>query len=111
MNGNGRIKPIIVCIVGSSKFKDAIRGMEQRETLKGRITLQHGFYHHQDMVPITDAKKAQLDELMLRKIDISDEVLVCNLNGYIGQSTGRAIEYAKEQGKKLRYEERDSVNG
>ena len=43
------------------------------------------------------------------KTAVADEVLICNLNGYIGQSTQRAIEYSKEQGKKLRYEERDSV--
>ncbi len=104
-------KPIIVCIVGSSKFKDAIRGLEQRETLKGKITLQHGFYHHQDLVPITDKKKRELDELMLRKIDEADEVLVCNLHSYIGESTKRAIAYATEHGKPIRYEEKELVGG
>jgi hypothetical protein len=101
-------KPIIVCIVGSSKFRDYIRGLEQRETLKGKVTLQHGFYHHKDMVPISDTQKRELDELMLRKVDLADEVLVCNLNGYIGDSTKKAIEYAKSQHKPIRYEDRKS---
>lgn len=103
--------PVVICIVGSSKFKPQIIGLMQRETLKGKIVLQHGFYHHVDLVPITDQQKAMLDELMLRKIDLAHEVLVCNMNGYIGQSTKRAVEYAREKNKRLFFEERESFNG
>ncbi len=47
--------------------------------------------------------KEQADELHLRKIDMSDEVLVLNIDGYIGESTRREIEYAKATGKPVRY--------
>lgn len=98
------MKRTVVCIVGSSKFKDTIRGLEQRETLRGKITLQHGFYHHQDLVPITDRQKADLDELMIAKVELADEILVCNINGYIGQSTLDAIAYAEKNNKPVKYE-------
>jgi hypothetical protein len=44
-----------------------------------------------------------LDMLHLRKIDISDEIFVVNVNGYIGESTKREIEYAILNGKEVSY--------
>lgn len=95
--------PTIVCICGSSKFRELILGHSRKETLHGRIVVNHGFFHHADPFPITDETKDMLDELMLRKIDVANEVLVIDPNGYIGKSTDRAIFYAKKQGKPVRY--------
>ncbi len=97
------MKPIVVCIVGSTKFKTQILGLTQRETLTGKIVINHGFFHHVDLVPITDEKKDELDELMFRKIDLSDELLVADIKGYKGRSTLAAIEYAKANRKRIRY--------
>lgn len=36
-------------------------------------------------------------------IDISDGIYVVNPNGYIGESTKREIEYAKDKGKFVLY--------
>lgn len=47
--------------------------------------------------------KADLDALHLRKIDLADEVLVLDVDGYIGQSTSREIAYAQRNGKRVRY--------
>lgn len=44
-----------------------------------------------------------MDERHLRKIDISDEILVVNHKGYIGESTKKEIKYAKKNGKTIRY--------
>jgi hypothetical protein len=49
------------------------------------------------------AEKIALDELHKRKIDLADEVLVLNVGGYIGDSTRSEIEYAKKEGKIVRY--------
>ena len=95
-------RPTIVCIIGSTKFKQQILGLSQRETLSGRIVINHGFFHHIDMFPITDEQKKMLDTLMLRKIDAADEVLVCDINGYKGKSTIAAIEYARAHDKRVR---------
>jgi hypothetical protein len=95
--------PKIVVILGSSKFKTAHLGIAQRETLRGKIVLLTGFWHHVDMVPITDEQKTELDELMLKKIELADECIVCNVNGYIGQTTKRGIARATELGKPITY--------
>ncbi len=96
-------RPSIVCIIGSTRFKRWHEGIAQRETLKGSIALTCGFFHHVDRVPINDSQKKALDELLLRKIDLADEVFVVNVNGYVGETTKRAIEYARTLEKPLRF--------
>ena len=38
-----------------------------------------------------------------RKIDMSDEIFVINVNGYIGESTRSEINYAKNKNIKVNY--------
>lgn len=52
----------------------------------------------------------QMDELHLRKIDLSDAIFVVDADGgYIGESTRREIEYAQSTGKAVRYFSSDHV--
>ena len=44
-----------------------------------------------------------LDEMHKQKIDMSDEIYVINVGGYIRESTKSEIEYAKEKGKRISY--------
>ena len=44
-----------------------------------------------------------LDDIHKRKIDMSDEIFVINVDNYIGDSTRSEIEYALAHGKKVRY--------
>ena len=83
------------------------------ETLKGNIVIPMGLYGHADFPPgAKDATndgdestevKQMLDNLHFRKIDISDEILVVNVDGYVGNSTKREIEYARSTGKRVRF--------
>jgi hypothetical protein len=50
-----------------------------------------------------DRVKANLDELHLRKIDMADEILVLNVDGYVGESTSNEIRYAHKAGKRIRW--------
>ena len=108
-------KPIIVCLCGSTRFLDAFKKANLEETIKGKIVLSIGCDLRTDkfLIGMTGlgldseaAKKrikAQLNELHLRKIDLADEVLILNVNGYIGESTAHEVAYAKKQGKRIRY--------
>ena len=51
-----------------------------------------------------------LDDMHKRKIDLSDEIFVINVGGYIGESTKSEIEYAKATGKKVNYLEEENLN-
>lgn len=52
---------------------------------------------------LTEEAKAKLDELHLCKIDLADEILVVNVDDYIGESTTREIAYARAAGKRVRW--------
>src|SRR6266568_1729570 len=93
-------RPTIICLCGSTRFSQAFHDENLRETLLGRIVLSIGcdFKSDHDLMiagDLTEEDKERLDELHLRKIDLADEILVLNVNGYIGQSTRREIEYAE----------------
>lgn len=97
-------RPTIVCLCGSGRFKEAFDRAEFEETLAGKIVLTIGCNTH-DVARTADLAKHKpaLDELHLRKIDLADEVLILNVGGYIGESTGRELRYATEQRKSVRF--------
>lgn len=88
---------------GSTRFKDAFIEATKRETLEGKIVISVGLFGHSEAIDMNGPVKAMLDQLHFRKIDISDEILVLNVDGYIGHSTRNEIEYATKAGKKVRY--------
>ena len=45
---------------------------------------------------------SRLDDMHKRKIDMSDEIFVINVGGYVGESTHSEIEYAYSTGEKVR---------
>lgn len=106
----GSLRPTVVVLCGSTRFSHAFREANLRETLAGRIVLSIGCDMRSDGELFADltedaiAKiKADLDELHKRKIDLADEVLVLNIGGYVGDSTRSEIEYARAQGKPVRW--------
>jgi hypothetical protein len=95
--------PTIVCLCGSTKFKDAFTQANREETLAGKIVLSVGFFAHSGDGPLSDTEKAALDDLHLRKIDLASEALFLNVGGYIGSSTHRELAYAIFTNKKVRF--------
>jgi hypothetical protein len=97
--------PRVVCLCGSTKFKQEFIDANFRETMAGKIVLTVGWFSHSDgnIYTPTQAEKVALDELHKRKIDLADEVLVINVGGYIGESTKSEIDYAERTGKPITY--------
>lgn len=102
-------RPMVVCLCGSTRFYPAFQQANFVETMKGNIVLSVGFYPHSSTqahgqeIGITPEQKEDLDLLHLRKIDLADEVLILNVDGYIGPSTARELVYARAMGKKIRF--------
>ena len=105
----GKYKVITLC--GATKFKDEFLKAQKDLTLKGNIVISVGLFGHSgdsevwenmDEGTITKTKE-MLDDMHKRKIDMSDEIFVINVNGYIGDSTKSEIEYAIKTGKKVNY--------
>lgn len=108
-------RPKVVTLCGSTRFGEAFAKAALDETIGGNIVLSIGC-NLRDADVFADYSenqlnllKARLDELHKRKIDLSDEILVLNVGGYIGQSTMSEILYALETGKGIRYLEPDKV--
>lgn len=106
-------KPKIICICGSTKFADTHAVMRWEFEKDGKaiclmINYLPNWYAKEigldkDHFGEQFGNKEILDELHLRKIDLSDEIFVINEGGYIGESTRMEIEYAKKQGKPIKY--------
>jgi hypothetical protein len=99
----------VVTLCGSTRFFEDFRDANFRETMAGRIVLTVGFYPHaQDQahgehVAVTPAEKADLDRLHFDKIHCSDEILVLNVDGYVGESTRNEIALAVLLNREIRW--------
>jgi len=103
MNEVPRIKPTIVCLCVSTRFREAFQRVNRQQTLAGRIVLAPDCFQSDDDVDWSSEVKQRLDELHLHKIDLADAVYILNIGGYIGQSIRREIAYAQQQGKRVRW--------
>lgn len=108
-------RPTIVTLCGSTRFWRAFQQAGLAETMAGRIVLSIGAAsgtddEHFGNLPRDeyDRVKEMLDQLHLRKIDLCDEVLILNCDGYIGESTARELAYARAHGKVVRFLEEPS---
>ena len=108
----GGERPRIVCLCGSTRFKDEINAANARLTMSGALVISLGMFGHTDMPAVdwttggSDLKQ-MLDDLHKRKIDLADEIHVVNVGGYIGESTRGEIAYAVEHGKGVTFLEPD----
>lgn len=101
----------VVTLCGSTRFKDEFIKAQKELTLKEKIVLSVCLFGHSgdeevwenmDEGTLTKTKE-MLDDMHKRKIDMSDEIFVINVGGYIGDSTKSEIEYAKAHGKEITY--------
>jgi len=105
----------IVVICGSSGFVDIMAvcawliERDEKAMVMG-LHLLPGWYgdvpHH---LAEAEGYADQMDALHLRKIDYAREIFVVDFRHYIGESTTREIEHAKEAGKTIRYFSKDPI--
>lgn len=110
---DGRLaeRPKVVCLCGSTRFTDEMLVISWDFVKRGIIVLSWNVLpssYTKDALTEShlaekEGVKEALDELHKRKIDLSDEVFVINLNGYIGESTRSEINYALSTNKPVRY--------
>ena len=101
----------VITLCGSTRFKEEFIKVQKQLTLEGNIVISVGLFGHsgdsevwENMDEGTFTKtKEMLDDMHKRKIDMADSIFVINVGGYIGDSTRSEIEYAKNNGKEVRY--------
>lgn len=106
-------KPKIITLCGSTRFADQHAVMRWELEKQGNICLMINYlpawyadsqgWNGNEHFGEKSGLKEYLDELHLRKIDLSDEIFVVNVEGYIGESTAREIKYAEKLGLPVSY--------
>jgi hypothetical protein len=109
--------PIIVCLCGSTRFWREFQQINLQETLAGKIVLSIANVASSDAELFAGLSEQErkhvvktLDELYFRKIELADEVLIINKEGYVGEFTKRELEYAQCLGKVIRWLEPNQEN-
>lgn len=95
--------PKLITLCGSTKFKVAFEEWNVRLTMEGAVVLSIVIPSHSYGLTWTAEQKQMLDKMHLAKIDLSEEIFVLDVAGYIGESTTREIAHAKATGKTVRY--------
>ena len=92
----------IITLCGSLKFKKEMMEIAEKMALDGNCVLTP-VYPVLENYKRTDRQLELLKEAHFKKIELSDYILVVNINNYIGNSTNLEIEYAKKLGKEIIY--------
>ena len=92
----------IITLCGSLKLKKEMMKIAENMSLKGYCILTP-VYPVLENIERTEEQLVKLKEAHFRRIELSDAILVVNVNNYIGDSTKLEIEYARELGKEIIY--------
>ena len=98
----------IVCLCGSTQFKEEFEEATWEEGLRGNIVLTVCCFTHHDHLTWTDEQLLIFHDLHKKKIEMADEILVINPDGYIGNTTKEEIGYASLLRKEIRYKYEES---
>ena len=92
----------VITICGSLKFKEEMMITAEKMALKGNCILTP-VYPILENIERTEEQLLNLKKEHFKRIELSDSILVMNVNNYIGNSTNLEIEYAEKLGKEIVY--------
>ena len=92
----------VITLCGSLKFQKEMMIIAEKKALEGHCILTP-VYPIIENIGRTEEQLIKLKDAHFKKIELSDAILVVNVNNYIGNSTNLEIEYAKKLGKEIIY--------
>lgn len=92
----------VITICGSLKFQKEMMEMAEKMALEGNCILTP-VYPITKNLKRTEKQLQALKKAHFKRIELSDSILVLNINNYIGDSTKLEIEYAQKLGKEIMY--------
>jgi len=101
-------KTKVICLCGSTRFTEQMLLKQWELTKNGFIVLSwcalpDSYFTKGSNLAEKENVHDIVDEVHKRKIDLSDEVLVINVNDYIGDSTRSEVGYAIEHNKSVKW--------
>ena len=102
------VKTKIICLCGSTRFTDEMLVKQWELTKQGHVVLTwcvlpNSYFTQGSNLAEKENVKDIVDETHKRKIDLSDEILVININDYVGDSTKSEIAYAIQHNKPVKW--------
>jgi hypothetical protein len=83
------------------RFRDELARLEAELALAGHVVLAPTALPPHVELDADD--RARLGRIHLQKVAMADEVLVVDVDGYIGESTRREVEHARSLGIPVRF--------
>lgn len=92
----------IITMCGSLEFQKEMMKVAEKIALDGYCVLTP-VYPVLENIERTEEQLIKLKEAHFKRIELSEAILVVDINNYIGNSTNLEIDYAKKLGKEIIY--------
>ena len=94
----------IITVCGSLRFYKEMMEITEKMELEGNCMLVPIYNPARlNKDDFTEDEALMLDKMHKERIKLADAILVVNVEGYIGVSTSKEIEFAKSLGKEVSY--------
>lgn len=94
----------IITVCGSLKFYKEMMEITEKVELQGNCMLTPIYNPAKaSKDDFTEEESLMLDKMHKERIKLADAILVVNVDGYIGSSTQKEIEFAKSLNKEIMY--------
>lgn len=94
------MKTVTIC--GSMRFADEMKDIALQLEISHDMNVIQCIYNSHG-VHLSDDDMKQVVEAHHKKIELSDAIYVVNIDGYIGESVRKEIEYAERNGVEVIY--------
>lgn len=94
------MKTVTIC--GSMRFADEMKDIALQLEISHDMNVIQCIYNSHG-VHLSDDDMKQIVEAHYKKIELSDAIYVVNIDGYIGESVRKEIEYAERNGIEVIY--------
>lgn len=94
----------IITVCGSLRLIKEMTEITEKMELQGNCMLVPIYNPNKaNKDDFTEEEALMLDKMHKERIKLADAILVVNVDGYIGESTKKEIEYAKSLNKEILY--------
>lgn len=95
---------MIICLCGSTRFKESFEKLGAILSLEGHIVLSPKVFTHADNIVLPSDTETRLLNSSKNKINMADAIyFITGENEYIGQAGYQEICYARKLGKPITY--------
>ena len=94
----------VVTLCGSMRLQNEMMEIAEKLAREGECVLTPVYMVMKDCeISEEEVKRLKLEQF--KRIELANEVFVVNVDGYVGESTMAEIEFAKRNGKRVRWME------